>query len=125
MSTIQQDIPVIVGLTINMNIVVFLISIIKLLIFAISSPYIIVKWFFCLHLFQSTLPCLYKVLRETILQNCTLIIVKTKTTIKRRTNFDKKKHYFSSFYILYKRVVFVRHIYKSKNNLLLGRRINL
>jgi hypothetical protein len=46
MSTIQQDIPVIVGLTINMNIVVFLISIIKLLIFAISSPYIIENGFF-------------------------------------------------------------------------------
>jgi len=101
MSTIQQDIPVIVGLTINMNIVVFLISIIKLLIFAISSPYIIVKWFFCLHLFQSTLPCLYKVLRETILQNCTLIIVKTKTTIKRRTNFDKKKKRALFFLLLY------------------------
>jgi hypothetical protein len=82
-----------------MNIVVFLISIIKLLIFAISSPYIIVKWFFCLHLYIPIYITLLiqsfeqysKINWETILQNCTLIIVK-KTIKKMRTNFDKKKN---------------------------------
>jgi len=82
-----------------MNIVVFLISIIKLLIFAISSPYIIVKWFFCLHLYIPIYITLLiqsfeqysKINWETILQNCTLIIVK-KTIKKMRTNFDNKKN---------------------------------
>lgn len=103
-----------------MNIVVFLISIIKLLIFAISSPYIIVKWFFCLHLYIPIYITLLiqsfeqysKINWETILQNCTLIIVKKKQLKKWGPTLIKKKNNpllfcHENFIVVFKVVVFL------------------